>query len=373
VFGYETGAAMTSGTAAGKRVGFFLDTGTASALNSNAALLFDAAVQWGANTIPKVTYLRDVTDRIVQRSVNGVVAAKYSYSATGDTADLTLDAAGNVAEVTTSLTGGAIRTARAGGDVWSYPNIHGDVVATANVAGAKQGGTRAFDPFGNPLGTSTIPDNSAGSMDYGWHGEQQRPLENQAGIASVIEMGARQYSPLLGRFLEVDPVAGGNANDYVYVWNPIGMSDLDGNWGWSWKDIRKFGRNVAKRGYQAGRFARNMATGATGVGMVYAAVRGARCGFNRQELMFACTGARRFNTRGGTTIGGVFVTHQATVSPQLMRHEGKHADQWAALGWAMPGMYVQQEISRRISGGSEGCNIFERAAGLKDGNYGACR
>ena len=41
-------------------------------------------------------------------------------------------------------------------------------------------------------------------------------------------MGARQYSSLLGRFLEVDPVLGGNANDYTYPLDPLNQSDLDG-------------------------------------------------------------------------------------------------------------------------------------------------
>jgi len=43
-------------------------------------------------------------------------------------------------------------------------------------------------------------------------------------------MGARQYDPTLGRFLETDPIEGGSANDYDYTnADPVNGRDLDGN------------------------------------------------------------------------------------------------------------------------------------------------
>lgn len=64
--------------------------------------------------------------------------ARYGYSGPGDTPDFTLDASSNVLERTISLIGGGTLTKRAGGDVWSYPNVHGDVIATAEATGTKQ-------------------------------------------------------------------------------------------------------------------------------------------------------------------------------------------------------------------------------------------
>jgi RHS repeat-associated protein len=54
-------------------------------------------------------------------------------------------------------------------------------------------------------------------------------------------MGARQYSPVLGRFLEIDPVEGGVDSDYVYPPDPINNSDLDGQVCWSClaREVRK--------------------------------------------------------------------------------------------------------------------------------------
>jgi len=179
-------------------------------------------------TPPVVRYPRDATDRIVQREINGRTIARYSYSGAGDTSDLTLDGSSNLVESTIKLPGGAIYTWRSSASVWSYPNTHGDLALTTDSSGSKQGPTRVWDPWGRALTSTFEQDNSAGQLDYGWHGNSQRPLEQQSGAILTVEMGARSYDPVLGRFWSADSVEGGTPNDYVYSPNPLTEPDLDG-------------------------------------------------------------------------------------------------------------------------------------------------
>jgi len=228
IFGYDIGATMSSGTAPARRVGYFHYEGNTSLLNTNATALFDATITWAAQTTPTIRYTRDATDRIVQRDVNSRTEARYSYTASGDTSDLTLNSSSNLVEATIALPGGALYTWRSATPVWSHPNLHGDLALTTNTSGTKQGPTRIWNPWGQLLTTTADQDNSTGELDYGWHGNAQRPVEHQTGALPTIEMGARQYDPVLGRFLTVDPIEGGTSNDYVYPEDPLNSSDLSG-------------------------------------------------------------------------------------------------------------------------------------------------
>lgn len=65
--------------------------------------------------------------------------------------------------------------------------------------------------------------------------------------------------------------------------------------------------------------------------------------------------------RGGTTIGAVFLTHDA-LSPEVLAHEAVHRAQWKRYGLALIPLYV-------AAGQQATENRFEVEAGLRQGGY----
>lgn len=102
----------------------------------------------------------------------------------------------------------------------------------------------------------------------------------------------------------------------------------------------------------------------TAVALLWGRICGGRVSWNPEHRIYVCAGMRAGFARGGTCVGGVFLTGIPQPHDRLLRHEAVHADQWARHGVTFPLRYLREEM--RNPGPK---NRFEVAAGLEDGGY----
>ncbi len=185
-----------------------------------------------------VYYSRDVQGRINFRETDTITNSNwtttdekwYGFSGNSDAPSIVRNAAWTVVEKYLSLPGGVLMTIRPpqtgnANKVYSLPNLHGSIMATTDASGTLTG-TFRYDPFGNKT-SSTLPDNTTAGSVLGWAGKFEKITETSLTLTPV-QMGARVYLPTIGRFAQVDPVPGGNANDYIYAVDPVNTNDFSG-------------------------------------------------------------------------------------------------------------------------------------------------
>lgn len=216
------------------------------------------ATQPGGETLTtKVTYSRDAANRIVDYQVaqdgTAVSNIQYGYSGISNAPAWSTTVGSGQTQALEDLPGGvtATYTTVSGNGTWSweYSDLHGDDIASAFANGVKTEATGYYDPFGDAI--TPLQGAGTGNTAYGYEGRHEIADDTDTPL-SVLQMGARVYDPATGRFLSIDPVVGGSANNYDYAdQEPIANSDPDGNCTWGcvlMNTLKSAGRVIKKAG-----------------------------------------------------------------------------------------------------------------------------
>ncbi|MFF4302361.1 DNRLRE domain-containing protein [Streptomyces sp. NPDC001601] len=148
------------------------------------------------------------------------------YGSNTDSPDWTQETSSTITRNVQDIRGdlGAV-TSATGGVVLQLIDIHGDATVQLPLDTSVSPTAQSYDEFGNPESSTT-------ATRYGWLAGKQRSSET---VTGATLMGVRLYDPTTGRFLSVDPVPGGSANAYDYVYqDPINKFDLDGRCFFCW-------------------------------------------------------------------------------------------------------------------------------------------
>ena len=120
---------------------------------ADQVLGYDVADQHVKTTLADgtvITYLRDATGRVVQRTLDPVLGPDQVVKFSGGSGvSLTLTAGGAELEASVALPGGASLIVTNIDERWSYQNMHGDVIIITDGTGVRQGARASYDPFGS--------------------------------------------------------------------------------------------------------------------------------------------------------------------------------------------------------------------------------
>ncbi|WP_370021698.1 DNRLRE domain-containing protein [Planotetraspora sp. GP83] len=170
------------------------------------------------------TFTLDPLGRLNSATISGQFASGTTinhYADSGDSPAWVDEVDGGWTRNIVGFDGLAATLTSSGTITLQLTNPHGDIVATADRLGSDVSAYFEQTEYGTPRsGNVTNP------ARYGWLGSAQRSGDALGGL---ITMGVRLYNPATGRFLQVDPILGGGANNYDYGFgDPLNNFDITG-------------------------------------------------------------------------------------------------------------------------------------------------